>query len=330
MSTTQEDASQAKMTKKEKKKQSRGKRLFNFFRGPETQPLPILSDTSALKLKESLEKPSESMEMSGDVLLKSFKEEMIVGLNSVIRSVEKRSVLGVILTDPLTVHVQKSLFDLCSDAKVPLLLLPGLSDLRSHFRLSNLTVMAFKPIVSQPTATFHGPYRVFSELALSFQSNKFNDDQKEEEVEEKEPEVVHDKWPKLHFPQLENFNFFIPKKESREKSYETISLKNVDDVVSQTDFITFSNESRRHFPNREVELNLSLTVESDEETDSKFIHSLLSEGTPRKRSKVSDKKSGEKFKEPQTVQLAASGKNKGNPRKKKRAANKAKKRKVNQ
>lgn len=94
-----------------------------------------------------------------------LKNELFFGINEIIRSIEKRSCLGVIVTNPLTTHLQLAVSELCREAEITCLYVNGFHELKSVLNISSLTGIAFKNSVKDDTAFCSQFFKLFSELA---------------------------------------------------------------------------------------------------------------------------------------------------------------------
>lgn len=109
---------------------------------------------------------NKPIEMShGNASTSKLKQELFFGINEIIRSIEKRLCLGVILTNPLTTHLQLTVSELCKEAEIACLCVNGFHELRSVLNISSLTGISFKNSVQNDTALCSKVFELFTSLA---------------------------------------------------------------------------------------------------------------------------------------------------------------------
>lgn len=171
---------QDKIVGKKKKKKEKAARLMTFNRGPQRKPVPraSLEDSQELKAKiidltNALGNARQSKKGSNLIDKSAFKlsDELCFGLNEVIRRVERRSVIGLIVNDPASAHLEQHLTELCSFQSIPILFVLDFDELKKHFNISRLTAVAFKTNVAKENAKFSIAFKLFTSIAVKFEIN---------------------------------------------------------------------------------------------------------------------------------------------------------------
>ncbi|XP_074594306.1 uncharacterized protein LOC141849743 [Brevipalpus obovatus] len=286
-----------------------------------------------------IEKDEKSMEPN------KLKEEIIFGLQSIMRKIRNRKVVGVVLSDPVTIHLQSSLNDMCVEYQIPFLLLPKLDTMKSILKISKMTCIAFSESVIQPHSICHNLYRIFQD-AVSTLSQKsqevYNVDpclisnpppeqllpivQDELEPKSREPETL-----KFVYPPLEELMILT----SEEDVYLPLSLASKREtssippsINSGAGFIPIKMTNDSRFPHRsyfndyDFNLCLDLPASSSSSQSANFAKSLFSPSDSRCHSgDLLTKKNQAKtvFRDPKIVHLPASGKSKARKDKKKKS-----------
>lgn len=181
------DKSQVKIENKPKKKNKNKekKRLMSLFRGPKTEHklyrkltdeessafrqtfVAIMEKNPSLKLhrnKTTKDRKSTANRPENDDSSKSLTNELQFGLNSIIRSIEKKSIIGVILTNPLALQLEDTILELCSNNEVPCLSVKSLDELSPSLNISSLSAIAFKPNITSTDSVFNKLYANFKQL----------------------------------------------------------------------------------------------------------------------------------------------------------------------
>lgn len=313
-----------------KKTKHNKKRLFTFFRGPVTDPLPILQHNDGQEVKELFKRSitNHGGHDKQQITPKMVANEISIGLNSVIKLTEKHKSLGIILQDPLTVHIQKCIFDLCSEVKVPLILVPSLEELHSSLGISSLCAIAFRDGVVKETAILHDLYKLFQAKATKFSSNIFESNIESGEIIKRE---THDavenkanppKWPKVDTLIATNDQLLLPKANIEQDDIYEVNLNGLFpsiNVFGDT-FIAIEERNDHYFPKRNMDnpiLELKITSDEMPKKRDEYFKKLIEddEDMSSKRKRAQDSKRNKSFKGPQVVSLEASGKKK-NKRKK--------------
>ena len=151
--------SETKPKKKNKNKEK--KRLLSLFRGPKAEHKLYrkLTDEESnhfrqtlnyiIKENPSLNKPTKGRkrvhnETETEQSDKKLTNDLQLGLNSIIRCIERKSVIGVVLTNPLALPLEDNIIELCSNNEIPCLSVQSLHELKSCLNISSLSAIAFK------------------------------------------------------------------------------------------------------------------------------------------------------------------------------------------
>lgn len=284
------------------------------------------STASTRKVDEKDEKAVESNKL---------KEEIIFGLQSIMRKIRNRKVVGVVLNDPVTIHLQSSLNDMCVEYQIPFLLLPKLDTLKSILKISKMTCIAFSESVIQPHAICHDLYQIFQD-AMSTLTRK------SQEVYNVDPCLISNPPPEQLLPivkdeldpksrEPEAMKFVYPPLEelmilsSEEDIYlSSLASKRPTPSIprstnSESGFIPIKMNTDNHFPYRpyfnDYDFNLTLDLSSltSSSQSANFAKSLFSLPNNRNQSgNIPAKKTQAKavFRDPKIVHLPASSKSK--------------------
>ncbi|KAI1280435.1 hypothetical protein HDE_13403 [Halotydeus destructor] len=160
--------------KKSSKKKGKNK-LITFIEGSKCKELRFVSQEDSVKFNDAIkeivsaqvdlrlpkrvfDKRNKGTKIKGDAEQTStnvddattrpktctLKKEMMFGINEILRNIEKGNCVGVVLTNPLTTHLQLSVNELCNEKQVKCMNVTNFNQLGSVFNISSLTAMAFK------------------------------------------------------------------------------------------------------------------------------------------------------------------------------------------
>lgn len=227
-----------------------------------------------------------------------FRGEVQFGLNKTIRKIPKKELSAVILTDPISIHLKKSLHEMCCEYQVPFILLPKLSDIRSVLNISSLTCMAFSHKIKEPESVCHQLYNLIAEYISKFNENFSTNpstdccpeeltcpNPEDKESESKEPEFT------FKFPAIEDLMIPVENTEKYLGSREANTSLNTSQDVSM-EFISFTESDcyygfphRPYFDNHRVKLDLNLFPTSSAKGKD-FATSLFSPSAPHNNSQA--------------------------------------------
>jgi len=298
---------QSKNKKKNKNKEK--KRLMSLFRGPKVEHnfyykpneeevksikqslIEIMNENQCLKLHKQPKKNSDNNDNKSDPNLK-LTNNLVFGLNAIIRAIEKKTIIGVIITDPLAIQLMDNIIELCSDNKIPCLSVDSFEEMKTYLNISSLTGMGFKPNTSSSESILHKSYQNF--LNIVNKNCVINEDvgdthkqtqslvkdiSKEVTLGAKKGEESFDK----------NLYDILYTKDSGDNYSELVEnhMKKVNDsfndmnvIATQQSFLPFSDNSEVYFPPRETQNEIIAKIEVivDEEIkscDKSFAESLM-------------------------------------------------------
>lgn len=160
-------------SKSNKVKKKGNNKLKAVLRGPKGQPLIIVtgeeSERFTTKLKElgTVPKSSDSeIEVTEEKSKNTLKKELVFGVNEIVRSLKRSecNLSGLVVTNPLSSHLQLTLQDISLRRKVPCLFLDNLHDTSHSLHLSSLTAFAFKNSCQDSGSICHPLYCLFVEI----------------------------------------------------------------------------------------------------------------------------------------------------------------------
>ena len=96
---------------------------------------------------------------------KLSSHEIIFGLNSVIRKIQSKHVIGVIINGLAARDMRNIIVQLCLKNDIPCICLTDFNQLCKHFNISRITVMAMTPKVAQANSIFYQFYQTFKSIA---------------------------------------------------------------------------------------------------------------------------------------------------------------------
>ena len=354
-------------TKSQKKNKNRDKkRLQTLFRGPKVDHKlyrksteeesnrikqlinQIMDKNSSLRLhQKKIKKTSEDKKvLKTTEKTNDFKitDELVLGLNSIIRSIEKKSIIGVILTNPLALPLEDNIIELCSDKQIPCLSVQSFDEMKICLNISSLSAIAFKPKVSSNDSVFNELYEVFKNIlsidcsvSESIESNDVKQELKVEVNEEKkchknkssiksdEREVINNKllFDLLYTKKIyDNYHRLVEPliKNSNQRDQRR------DEFQTQESLIKLSTKTEIYFPETKnnskniPKIEVILEEPQNDEMDNSFAQSLIEsndkrvfkqlKGIKRKSSQPIERQPIERqtidFKTPRIVRVEAS------------------------
>lgn len=150
-------------------------KLKTILRGVATEPLYIITGDKSERFKMTLKDlgslPRSSIATgteAGDIKSKNkmLKQDLVFGVNEIMRRLRKSdcNILGLVVTNPLSSHLQLAIHDATLHHKVPCLSLDGLHEMSYHLNLSSLTAFAFLNSCKYPGSGFYSLYKLFVEI----------------------------------------------------------------------------------------------------------------------------------------------------------------------
>lgn len=263
-------------TSNRSKKKKQKNRTKNVLRGPKTQPMIVLTGEDGEELKKILKdlgslprssdlqveevekvkkKKSEEGEKSSSSSSKNIlKKDLVFGINEIMRCLRRSecNISGLVVTNPLSTHLQLTLHEVSLQRKVPCLFLDNLHDMSHSLHLSSLTAFALKNPCQETGSICHTLYAVFKKI---YEEKTRGLNQEKEEVhgsqQEKLLTVEGDK------------NNEKDSKDSKETLMREVDIKKT--VIRPTNEQLYINKTRRTFlPELILE---SLTCKKDENED---------------------------------------------------------------
>ncbi|XP_053207963.1 uncharacterized protein LOC128392018 [Panonychus citri] len=239
-----------------------------------------------------------------------LRDEIVFGLTEIIKKIQKKQLIGVVACDPLTVHIQATLYDLCKEFNVPFLLSKNLNQIGDILKMSKLSCYAFTEKVKESTSLCHSLFKIFlQQPGLSFSDKSelnpclHSNTEDMEIVDTYKPEFVFD------FPPEDNF--YIP----REEIDLPTSTTNLDESEKKMDDFINIDHQVNHFPPRFYfrDIQLILPWTGDVEMSEKKLQKIGKSLFTVKSSLTKDEYQLDEeipFCEPKTTVLPSSGRKK--------------------
>lgn len=216
--------------------------------------LGSLPRSSDLQVEEKAKKKkSEEGEKSSSSSSKNIlKKDLVFGINEIMRCLRRSecNISGLVVTNPLSTHLQLTLHEVSLQRKVPCLFLDNLHDMSHSLHLSSLTAFALRNPCQETGSICHTLYAVFKKI-----------------YEEKTRGLIQEK--EVHGSQqeksltVEGDNNGKDSKDSKETLVREVDIKKT--VIRPTNEQLYINKNRRAFS---PELILeSLTCKKDENED---------------------------------------------------------------
>jgi ribosomal protein L7Ae-like RNA K-turn-binding protein len=342
------DKNKSKIKKKIKNKEK--KRLMNLFRGPKTDHkfyykpneeevnciknslIDVLKENPSLKLHK-VKKKNESNDKNVEKNEPQIKltNELMFGLNEIIRAIEKKSTIGVIITDPLAIHLLENIIELCANNSIPCLSVDSFDELKTYLNISSLTAMAFKPTISSDKAIFYNLYQTFLNIVHKNcdinQNISDTNEQTVSSVKEMSEKIISSPAKKSEESFDKSLYEILYTKDSDDNYRDLVEehMKRVNDSYNYNDinmiqhsFLPFSEHSELYFPRRitqnKIIAKIKVIVDEEIKTcDESFAESLM-EVSVENVHKVMKRKSCQKnktnailnYREPEIVRLEPS------------------------
>ncbi|CAG2101071.1 unnamed protein product [Medioppia subpectinata] len=353
--TTRDDANEDKShhkTNAKKKKTKDKKRLMTLLRGPKRDHklsycmteeesndfkqtfTHIMDENSCLKLHPKTPKGGTTVETKSQTTSDlKLKNDMIFGINSVIRSIEKNCINGVILNNPLALPLVDNIMELCSDHHIPCLTVHSLDQLKTSLNISSLSAIGFKPNIASNESIFYRLYQFINNLILKncspIESNERQVKTEDKEGNDKSCEESNNLEPNKSELTFDKKLLDILYSKKSDDNYQKIMAKHldtksvsdntstVDDISLQESFLSFSAPKESYFPeinafNKTFKIEIILDEKQTKGSDDSFAKSLFDSNDESDKKGSKRKLSQEKaydsldFKSPQIVRLEAS------------------------
>lgn len=175
---------------------------------------------------------------------KLSSHEIIFGLNSVIRKIQSKNVIGVIINGLAARDMRNVVVQLCLKNDIPCVCLTDFNQLCKHFNISRITVMAMTPKVAQTNSIFYEFYQTFKSIACKeegksdvsltsqVQYDQKSDDQRAQEIPQQTPsyhilytKIEDDDYNELVNRRLHEMDVIEEHKQSKEEIVITFNVR---------------------------------------------------------------------------------------------------------
>uniref|UniRef100_T1KIF7 Ribosomal protein L7Ae/L30e/S12e/Gadd45 domain-containing protein n=1 Tax=Tetranychus urticae TaxID=32264 RepID=T1KIF7_TETUR len=242
-------------------KQSDGQEINSFFSGLISNHPECAFNNQRFKKPE---KVTTTEEADNDKVEEAksknpIKDELIFGITEVMRKIQRNLVIGVVISDPLTIHLQATLRDLCQEFGVAYLISKNLDNLSNILGISKLACFGLTEKVKDPLSLCHPLFQTFKQLTQNPSQEIIQKSSTLTKQQTKSDAIKKSSGDEFVFDMPPEENFFIEVEEANTPSeIEKFSDENTP-KLKMADFINVE-ETTNYFPSRSFFKHIDLTI----------------------------------------------------------------------